>query len=142
MKIFRVVDRKDNLVFEGSNKDYKYLCDTNGFQTFGDLEEDRYNNEFYFGDSSDYIVDYTTTVPAYELMTFEGSLIELDDKMMDLGYYTVFNGSLTDILETKNVAYTESTPERIEVLIEFEIIEECDDNKGWTQVKVVDVYAL
>lgn len=59
MKDFEVYYGK-KVVFKGTNEDYVYLCNYekennySEFETSGDIEEDFFDNNFFFGDSGDY----------------------------------------------------------------------------------------
>lgn len=57
-----------------------------------------------------------------ELLSEEMSFIELDNKMMDFGYYSVFDdGATNDIKDCGNVVYTSTETNEVEIIINFEI---------------------
>lgn len=57
-----------------------------------------------------------------ELLNEEMSFMELDNKMMNSGYYSVFDDGVTsDVKADKNVVYTATDTNSCEVIINFEI---------------------
>lgn len=57
-----------------------------------------------------------------ELIGKELSFIELDNKMMSNGFYSVFNDGVTEnIKEDKNVVYTSTETNEAEISISFNI---------------------
>lgn len=67
------------------------------------------------------------------------TLLELDNRMMENDYYTVFNGSLVEIIESENVVYTKRSPDLEQVIIEFKVLEEVEGNTGLTIVEILEI---
>lgn len=74
-----------------------------------------------------------------ELLNNEMNFTELDNFMEDSGYNTVFNdGAIDDIRASENLVYTD-IDYNTEVLINFEVISDNEENKYKFVLKVTGV---
>ena len=74
-----------------------------------------------------------------ELLNNEMNFTELDNFMEDSGYNTVFSdGAIDDIRESENLVYTD-IDYKTEVLINFEVISNNEENKYKFVLKVTGV---
>lgn len=74
-----------------------------------------------------------------ELLNNEMNFTELDNFMEDSGYNTVFSdGAIDDIRESENLVYTD-IDYKTEVLINFEVISDNEENKYKFVLKVTGV---
>lgn len=70
------------------------------------------------------------------------SMYELDEKMMELGYYSIMDdGVIGDVKKDLNVIYTNATTHEAEIIIEFKIAtdngeEECEESFELIVLKV------
>ena len=78
-----------------------------------------------------------------ELLGMELTLIELDNRMMEKGYYTIFNeGVLEEVLKDGNAVYLSTEDNETEILVSFKVkflgdIE--NENLGESFLEVTDI---
>ncbi|MGL4672704.1 hypothetical protein [Cetobacterium sp.] len=77
-----------------------------------------------------------------ELVNRELTLLDLDNKMIEMGYYTEFEGDVKAWLRDENVVYTKCSEEQEQVQVFFKVKYTADtkqENILATIVKVVSI---
>jgi pyruvate formate-lyase activating enzyme-like uncharacterized protein len=66
------------------------------------------------------------------------SLAEIDNNMVEYGYYSVYaDGIYEEVLRDGNIAYTSTETNEVEIIIEFNVVEEATDDEDISATIVV-----
>ena len=81
-----------------------------------------------------------------ELVGIELTLLELDNKMVERGYYTIFDeGVLEEVLVGKSSAFLSTKDNETQILVSFEVLSLADaevESLGASYLKITDIENL